>query len=84
MIRELIKKNKNISDFVSPFTLNYLYEKGLYDRVKKIKNSIKLLNPEYELWEMKKELFLSKIKTKQLEFYAKNPLLAVDALIIKN
>jgi hypothetical protein len=45
---------------------------------------MKLLNPEYYIWETQKDLFLHELKEKELEFYANNPLLATDAVIIKD
>lgn len=84
MIRNLIQQKQDVWKFISNSSLNYIYENGLYDRILDIKNGLKIANPEYELWEMKKELFLNQFKQKQLEFYAQNPLLAVDAVIIQN
>ena len=84
LIRNLIMQQGDFSSYVPWSVSNYIYENWLYGRILAIKEWMKLLNPEYYIWETQKDLFLHELKEKELEFYANNPLLATDAVIIKN
>jgi len=55
MIRKKILNYDNIKNFVSDFTLQYLFKNNLILRLQKIKSGLKIKNPEYEKWKLQKK-----------------------------